>query len=69
MLSFQQIPKTYPELLAMHAPRPLHSDADMQQVVAICMAMAGHQLNTDQDDYLELLAILIDDYETKKEQG
>ena len=60
---FSTLPKTFTGLVALHRPRPIRDEDSCDQATAICMAMAGHKLNRDQDDYLDLLATLIVLYE------
>jgi len=62
-LKFSAIPKTYDGLVALHVPRPIHDRASYDNAVEIVHALAGFKLNRDQDDYLELMAKLIEDYE------
>lgn len=61
--AFARIPKTYPGLIAWHVPRPLHDQADYENAVEIVDQLAGHELNADQDDYLDLLSDLVAAYE------
>jgi antitoxin component HigA of HigAB toxin-antitoxin module len=58
-----QLPKTYAELVALHVPRPIGDKVMYENTVAIVDALAGHALNRDQDDYLEILSDLIESYE------
>ncbi|MGA3008460.1 MAG: helix-turn-helix domain-containing protein [Opitutaceae bacterium] len=62
-LKFSAVPKTYAGLVAWHVPRPIHDRASYDNAVEIIHALAGFKLNRDQDDYLELMAKLIEDYE------
>jgi len=57
------LPKTYAELCDLLAPRPIHSAADFRRVTKISDAMAGRELNTDQEDYFDLLCRLIEEWE------
>ena len=57
------MPKTYAELVAIRVPRPIHDKAGYDNAVEIVHALAGFKLNRDQDDYLELMGKLIEDYE------
>lgn len=59
------LPKTYAELVACHVPRPINDKVSYENTVAIVDALAGHALNHDQEDYLELLGELIESYEEK----
>jgi HTH-type transcriptional regulator/antitoxin HigA len=62
-LQFAAMPKTYLALVSMHVPRPIHDKATYENTMEIVHAFAGHKLNRDQDDYFELLARLVEDYE------
>lgn len=61
--TFDKIPKTYAGLIAWHVPRPLHDKTDYENAVEIVDQLAGHDLNADQEDYLDLLSDLVAAYE------
>jgi HTH-type transcriptional regulator/antitoxin HigA len=58
-----ELPKSYGELIALHVPRPIGDKVAYENTVAIVDALAGHALNHDQEDYLEILSDLIESYE------
>ncbi|MGA2179421.1 MAG: helix-turn-helix domain-containing protein [Verrucomicrobiota bacterium] len=62
-IEFAQLPKDYAGLCRMLTPRPIHDKVELENVTEITDAMAGHKLTPDQDDYLDLLCRLIEDYE------
>jgi HTH-type transcriptional regulator/antitoxin HigA len=62
-LAFSHLPKTYSGLVALHMPRPIHDQVAYDNAVEVVHALAGHKLNRDQDDYLALMAKLVEDYE------
>lgn len=62
-LRFSAMPRTYTGLVALHVPRPIHDSASYDNAVEIVHALAGYKLNRDQEDYLELMAKLVEDYE------
>jgi HTH-type transcriptional regulator/antitoxin HigA len=62
-LKFSTVPKTYAGLVDLHVPRPIHDRTSYGNAVEIVHALAGFKLNRDQNDYLELMAKLIEDYE------
>lgn len=62
-LSFDRLPTTFDGLIKLHPPRPIHDDVGYKNTVEVVDALAGHSLNRDQDDYLQLLAGLIERYE------
>jgi len=66
MLDFRDLPASYAALVRRHVPRPLHDDVDLANATEILDAMAGHDLNQDQQDYLDLLSTLVADYEDKQ---
>ena len=59
------IPKAYSGLVALHMPRPIHDKVAYDNAAEIVHALAGHKLNHDQDDYLAIMAKLVEDYETE----
>ena len=61
--TFSSMPKTYTGLVSLLVPRPIHDKASYDDAVEIVHALAGFKLNRDQDDYLELMAKIIEDYE------
>jgi HTH-type transcriptional regulator/antitoxin HigA len=58
-----EFPKTYKELVRQYCPRPLHTDAECEVASAIVEKMIGHPLNADQEDYMDLLATLVMQYD------
>lgn len=65
VLTFARLPKTYSGLVALHMPRPIHDTVAYDNAVEVVHALAGHKLNHDQDDYLALMAKLVEDYESE----
>lgn len=57
------LPRHYAKLVELHPPRPIHDEVAYDNTVEIIDALAGHKLNTDQEDYLELLSRLVETYE------
>lgn len=62
--TFARLPKTYSSLVALHMPRPIHDEVAYDNAVELVQALAGHKLNHDQDDYLAIMAKLVEDYES-----
>jgi len=60
---YEAIPKTYEQLVAMHSLRPIHNEAELEHATEIIDILAGHELNTDQADYLDVLSTLVEVYE------
>jgi HTH-type transcriptional regulator/antitoxin HigA len=57
-------PKTFAELVAVHAPRPINDDVDLRNTEEIVERLAVLPRRTkDQEDYLEVLSTLIEKYE------
>lgn len=65
ILTFARMPKTYAGLVAMHMPRPIHDQVSYDNAVEVVHALAGHKLNPDQDDYLAIMAKLVESYEAE----
>ena len=62
-MRYEAIPKTYDQLLMLYALRPIHNDGELEQATEIIDILAGHNLNADQADYLDVLATLVEVYE------
>ena len=62
---FQDLPKTYRELVAILPPRPIHTEAEYDEAQEMIDALAGFDLNTDQADYLEAITTFFSAYERK----
>jgi len=60
---YEDIPKTYDRLLAIHPLRPIHNDVELDHATQIIDILAGHDLNADQADYLDMLSTLVEVYE------
>jgi HTH-type transcriptional regulator/antitoxin HigA len=66
--AFADIPPDYAALVAMYPPRPIHDSVDYANTVDIVMAMAGHKLTRDQDDYLTILSEMILHYDREHDE-
>jgi HTH-type transcriptional regulator/antitoxin HigA len=64
-LSFNRLPKTYDKLIKFHVPRPIHDQVGYKNAVEVVDALAGQQVNEDQDDYLLVLSGLVERYESE----
>lgn len=65
LMSYEGVPKTYDQLLAMHPLRPIHNDVELEHATdEMIDLLAGHDLNADQADYLDVLSTLVEAYET-----
>lgn len=64
-LKFKLIPKIYTELVRILPPRPIHDDVEFQNTMEMIECLAGHQLNNDQEDYLDALSTFVEIYENK----
>lgn len=60
---YTDIPLSRRELDDIFPMRPMRSEAEYDEAVAIASSMAGHDLNPEQDDYLSVLGTLIIAYE------
>jgi HTH-type transcriptional regulator/antitoxin HigA len=67
-ITFPDIPLDYAALAAMFPPRPIHDSLDYANTMEVVMAMAGHQLSRDQDDYLTILSEMILHYDREHDQ-
>jgi HTH-type transcriptional regulator / antitoxin HigA len=65
---FAEMPQEYSGLVAMFPPRPIHDSADYDSTMEVVQAMAGHELNRDQEDYLLILSELILHYDREHER-
>jgi HTH-type transcriptional regulator / antitoxin HigA len=63
-VSHDAIPKTYVDLVALHMPRPINDDTELENTIEVVDRLAVLKRPTrDQRDYLELLTTLIEKYE------
>lgn len=60
---FGKMPKTFDGLCRLLPPRPIHDEADHDNATEMIDALAGHDLNDDQADYLQALSTLVGVYE------
>jgi len=63
LMRYEDVPKTYDQLLAMHPLRPIHNDVELAHATEMIDILAGHDLNVDQADYLDVLSTLVEVYE------
>jgi HTH-type transcriptional regulator/antitoxin HigA len=61
----QNIPRTYPELIQLFMPRPLHDAVDYRNAIAMLDAMAGFEMNSDQEDYFDAICTFVEKYEAE----
>lgn len=61
---YAKIPKTYAGLMALHLLRPLHDQVDADNAAEMINLLAGHKLNAEQNDYLDLLSELYEKWES-----
>ena len=61
---FAKIPKTYAGLMARYLLRPLHDQTDAAEAADMIDLLAGHKLNAEQADYLDLLSDLYERWES-----
>lgn len=64
-MSSSRNPPTYSELVARQVARPIHDRAAYDNACEIVHSLVGFKLNRDQDDYLQLTAKLIEEYENE----
>jgi HTH-type transcriptional regulator/antitoxin HigA len=61
---YTKIPKTYEGLMALHLLRPIRDQVDADNAAEMIDMLAGHTLNAEQSDYLELLSDLYEKWES-----
>jgi HTH-type transcriptional regulator/antitoxin HigA len=64
-LTHDDIPATYAELVGLFMPRPLHDKVDHESALAVLDAMAGFEMNGDQEDYFDAIATFVEKYEAR----
>jgi len=65
-MTHDDIPDSYAELVGLFMPRPLHDDVDYRNALAVLDAMAGFEMNADQEDYFEAIATFVEKYEGER---
>jgi len=60
---YAKIPKTYAGLMGMHLLRPVRDQVDADNASEMIDLLAGHTLNPEQADYLDLLSDLYEKWE------
>lgn len=65
-LTHDDIPDRYAELVNLCMPRPLRDDVDYRNALAVLDAMAGFEMNADQEDYFEAIATFVEKYEAER---
>lgn len=65
-LSPKDLPKTYRGLVELHVPRPIRDKVDFENVTELIDLLAGSKLNVEQEDYLDLLSTLSEEYERER---
>lgn len=66
ILTHDDIPASYAELAGLFMPRPLHDDVDYANAVGMLDALAGFEMNRDQEDYFEAIATFVEKYEAER---
>jgi len=65
-LTHDDIPESYAELVELFMVRPLHDEVDYHNALAVLDAMAGYEMNPDQEDYFEAVATFVEKYEAER---
>jgi antitoxin component HigA of HigAB toxin-antitoxin module len=62
---FSKLPREYTALCRLHLPRPIHDQADYDNMAEVAARFAGFEasMNADQHDYFELLSTLMEVWE------
>ena len=64
-ISHDKIPETYADMTALVMPRPLHDEVDYRNALEVMEALAGFEMNPDQEDYFEAISIFVEKYEAE----
>ncbi len=64
-LTHDDIPESYTELVGLFMPRPLHDEVDYRNALVMLDAMAGFEMNADQEDYFEAVSTFVEKYESE----
>lgn len=62
-LEFKTLPQSYQEMMRFHLLRPIHDKVELGNALEILDALAGHDLNREQEDYFDALSTLVEAYE------
>ena len=62
---YSDIPKTYKDLLDLFMLRPIHDNHELENATEVIDMLAGYDLNKDQEDFLEALSTLVEEYESE----
>ncbi len=65
-LTHDEIPESYAALAGLFMPRPLRDEVDYGNATAVLDAMAGFEMNRDQEDYFEAIATFVEKYEMQR---
>ncbi|MBM3874617.1 MAG: transcriptional regulator [Verrucomicrobia bacterium] len=60
---YAKIPKSYAGLMGLHLLRPIRDQVDAHNASEMIDLLAGHSLNSEQADYLDLLSDLYEKWE------
>ena len=64
--TFEELPKTFDGLCRTLMPRAIHDEVDLKNTQEVVDVLAVRQhLNKDQQDYLDTLSALIEEYENR----
>ena len=61
---YAKIPQTYAGLMGMHLLRPIRDQVEADNASEMIELLAGHPLNAEQADYLDLLSDLYEKWES-----
>jgi antitoxin component HigA of HigAB toxin-antitoxin module len=61
-----RMPNTYAGLMARHMIRPIRDEVDAENAAEMIALLAGHALNEEQSDYLNLLSDLYEKWEIEQ---
>lgn len=61
-------PSSYEQLVRLYLPRKIHDRIGYQNAVEVVDWLAGHPLNPDQEDFLDLVSDLVSEYESQQNE-
>jgi HTH-type transcriptional regulator/antitoxin HigA len=62
-----ELPTTFEELVSIHMLRPIHDNVGYTNACEMLDRLSGLALAKDQEEYLEALTLLVEDYEGEPE--
>jgi len=64
-ITHEDIPASYEELARLVMPRPIRDEVDYRNALEVLDALAGFEMNADQEDYFEAVSTFVEKYEAE----